>query len=106
MAGFLKKHGPSFVGHIIEGQLLALLCCIIAVFGFGWPWRDAYALWGFAAGVLFFYGREKRDCENALDLVSGDPRAYYLLWARPSNVTDLIGNPLVYAGVMAWQHFA
>lgn len=86
--------------------MLALLACAVSIYVAGFDWWQAYTAWGLVVPWLFFYGREKRDCETALNLSAGDPRAYYLLWTRPSNVTDLIGNPLFYAGVMAWRHFS
>lgn len=103
---FLRKHGPSFIGHIIEGQILALMFCALSVYAAGFDWWTAYGAWGLVVPVLYFYGREKRDCETALKLRAGDPRAYYLLWTRPSNVSDLIGNPIFYAAIMTWGQYA
>lgn len=96
------KLDKSFVGHIIEGQLIALVVVLALVNGIGLDAWTAY-FWGGAFGIAFYWGREKRDCETGLKLPAGSPRAWYLMWTRWSNVTDMAGNMIVYA--LAWTAY-
>lgn len=90
------KIDRSFFGHLLEAQVIAvvvgLLFWVLAVFE---PW-PAY-LAGGALGVAYYIGREKRDCETGLDLPAGSPRAWYLLWIRWNNLTDVAGPILAHA---------
>lgn len=94
------KLDRSFVGHILEGQLIALLVMLLLINLLGQNAWTAY-FYGGAAGILVYLGREKRDCETGLKLPAGSPRAWYLMWTRWSNVTDMAGNMIVYAIVWA-----
>ena len=92
------KIDKSFFGHILEAQLIAVVMAIALSPWFAlWP---AYLLGG-ALGVAFYVGREKRDTETGLDLTSGSPKAWYLMWIRWSNLTDVAGPILAYAAVWA-----
>lgn len=108
------KIDRSFFGHILEAQLIAVLPYLLlflflrimeaAVTMRGLPYEapfaadflSMYVLCG-ALGVAFYIGREKRDCETGLDLPSGSPRAWYLMWIRWSNLTDVFGPIAAYA---------
>jgi len=94
------KIDKSFIGHILEGQLIAAVVALILVNLAGHdPWT-AYFHAG-AIAIAWYWGREKRDCETGLKLPAGSPRAWYLMWTRWSNVTDMAGNIIVYAAVWA-----
>ena len=99
------KIDKSFFGHIVEGQLLyATLGTMLLVQVLGLDLWTAYLYGGGILAIVYHLGREKRDCENALDLTAGSPRAYYLMWTRWSNVTDMAGNIIIY--VAAWAVYA
>lgn len=108
------KIDRSFFGHILEAQLIAVLpylllrlflwlmeiAVVSAGFGFRVPFSaDFWAMYlacG-ALGVAFYVGREKRDCETGLRLPAGSPLAWYLMWIRWPNLTDVGGPILAYA---------
>ena len=42
-------------------------------------------------------------CGETTDIPAGSPRAWYLMWPRWSNVTDMAGNMIVY--VLIWAAY-
>lgn len=94
------KIDKSFFGHILEGQLLALILTLNLINWLGMDGWTAY-FWGGAFPIAYYWGREKRDCETGLKLPAGSPKAWLLMWTRWSNVTDMAGNIIVYAAVWA-----
>lgn len=82
------KIDKSFFGHILESALITIVMAVILHFWMeAWP---AYLIGG-ALSVAYYIGREKRDCETGLKLPSGSPKAWYLMWVRWQNLTDVAG---------------
>ena len=104
---FTWKAVRSWIGHVIEGQLLHALPASVASFFALLPLLGlapitvfaAYAVGGLAP-IEYFLGREKRDCEVALGLEPGALSAYFLMHTRFSNIMDFWPTVAVYAGVI------
>lgn len=98
------KPDKSNLGHALEALLISLVimgaCAALTGAGVIAYTLDQGFLLGSALALAWYIGREKRDCETGLDLPSGSPRAWLLMWVRWKNLLDLVGPALVHA--VAW----
>lgn len=98
MLGTFKIDKSNF-GHALEAFIIAIVITAVCVLIGVYSPREGFLL-GSGLALAWYIGREKRDTETGLDLPSGSPRAWLLMWIRWKNLLDLIGPALVHA--VAW----
>lgn len=93
------KIDKSVFGHALEAFIIAIVITAVCVLIGVYSPHEGFLL-GSALALAWYMGREKRDCETGLDLPSGSPKAWLLMWIRWKNLLDLVGPILVHA--VAW----
>ena len=103
MLGTFKIDRSNF-GHALEAFIISIVITAVCVGVTEIGWLSYTPATGFLLGsglaLAWYIGREKRDCETGLDLPSGSPKAWFLMWIRWKNLLDLIGPAAVHA--IAW----